>query len=186
MWPQSLRVNSLRAVQSRRQTMKPIWLISVLALGLLITPSFADELSHRKAAAELLEITNVRQMLEQVKTSAAIIMNQQFDAIKLPEEGREAAARAQQEMMDWLSQVFAWEKTKDMYVDIYVETFTEDELNELIVFNQSPLGQKVLRKMPQLMQRSMDKTQQVLHDMAPGFQRRLRKIILELQERYRA
>jgi hypothetical protein len=166
--------------------MKLIWLISALAVGLLITPSFGDEVSHRKAAARLLEVTNVQQMLEQVKASAAIMMNQQLDAIKLPEEGREAAARAQHEMMDWFSQFFSWERTKDIYVDIYVETFTEDELNELIAFNQSPLGQKVLHKMPQLMQRSMDKTQQVLHETAPELQRRLRKIILELQERYKA
>jgi hypothetical protein len=165
--------------------MKQIWLTSMLAIGLLAAPSFADDLSHRKAAAKLLEVTNVQQMLEKVKASVETIMRQQLGALQLPEEGRQAAAKAQQEMMEWFSQFFAWEKTRDMYTEIYVETFTEDELNELIAFNQSPLGQKVLKKMPELMHRSMEKTQQVLREAEPEVKRRLRKIILELESRYK-
>jgi hypothetical protein len=166
--------------------MKQIWLISVLAVGLLITPSFAHDDSHRRAAAKLIEVTQVQQMLEQVKASVEIIMRQQLEALQLPEEGREAAAKAQREMMVWFSEVFAGEKTRDMYVEIYMETFTEDELNDLIAFNQSPLGQKVLKKMPELVERSMEKTQQVMRQAEPEFKRRLRKIILELEQRYRA
>ena len=165
--------------------MKQIWLSSMLAIGLLAAPSFADDLSHRKAAAKLLEVTNVQQILEKVKASVEVTMRQQLEALKLSQDGREAASKAQQEMMEWFSEFFAWEKTRDMYTEIYVETFTEDELNELIAFNQSPLGQKVLKKMPELVQRSMEKTQQVLREAEPEVKRRLRKIILELEQRYK-
>jgi hypothetical protein len=164
--------------------MKKIWLGTIIAVLFLIRPLCADEVSHRKAAAKLLETTNVQQMLEQVRTSVEATMAQQLKTLNLPEEGRAAAAKAQQEMMAWFSEVFNWQKTKDAYVEIYVETFTEDELNELIAFNQSTLGQKVLKKMPEIMQRSMETTQQVIRETEPEFQRRLRKIILELEQKY--
>jgi hypothetical protein len=39
--------------------------------------------------------------------------------------------------------------------------------------------------MPELVQRSMEKTQQVLREAEPEVKRRLRKIILELEQRYK-
>jgi hypothetical protein len=87
--------------------------------------------------------------------------------------------------MAWLSGLFAWERTRDLYVEIYVEAFTEDELNELIAFNQSPLGQKVLKRMPGIMQRSLETTHRLMRETEPELNRRLHKIILELEQKYK-
>jgi len=40
---------------------------------------------------------------------------------------------------------------KSKIVEIYAEAFNEKEINELIVFYQSPIGQKFLKKSPELM-----------------------------------
>lgn len=37
----------------------------------------------------------------------------------------------------------------------YLNTFTENEIEEMIKFNQSALGQKILKKMPELNQQVM-------------------------------
>jgi hypothetical protein len=165
--------------------MKKIWVGGIIAVFFLIAPLCADEVSHRKAAAKLLETTNVPEMLEQVKASVEATMAQQLKTLNLPEEGRAAAAKAQQEMMAWFCDLFSWKRTQDMYVEIYVETFTEDELNQLIAFNQSPLGQKVLKKMPEIMQRSITQTHQLLLETEPEIQRRLRRITQELEQKYK-
>lgn len=41
-------------------------------------------------------------------------------------------------------------------VPVYAETYTLDEIRQLTAFYASPLGQKMLAKMPQLMGRSME------------------------------
>lgn len=41
-------------------------------------------------------------------------------------------------------------------VPVYAETYTLDEIRQLTAFYDSPIGQKMLAKMPQLMARSME------------------------------
>jgi len=165
--------------------MKKVLIVALLFSGIVTSCSFADEASHKRTALELLEVANTKKMLDQMMTSITGMMEQQFKAMNLPPEGEEAAIAVQKEIMDWFSEFFVWEQIRDLYADIYVEVFTEDELNELIQFYQSPLGQKVLKKMPELMQKSMEKSQALLQDKMPEFQKRLQKTITELKEKYK-
>ncbi|MEO8189576.1 MAG: DUF2059 domain-containing protein [Acidobacteriota bacterium] len=43
----------------------------------------------------------------------------------------------------------------DLVVPIYAKYFTSDELEQLIAFNKTPLGRKVIATMPSLMKESM-------------------------------
>lgn len=165
--------------------MKKVLIVGLLLSVIVTSSSFADEDSHKRAALELLEVANTKEMLDQMMSSISDMMEQQFKSLKLPPEGEEAAAAFQREIIDWFSEFFVWEQMRDLYVDIYVDVFTEDELKELIRFYQSPLGQKVLKKMPELMQKSIEKTQAILQDKMPEFQKRLQKTITELEEKYK-
>jgi len=165
--------------------MRKAWMVTLLVFAIATSITFADEATHKEAALKLLEVTNTQKMLDQYMTSFETMMEKQFDALELPSEGREAAKALQKEMMEWLSGFLAWEQMKDTYVDIYVEVFTEDELNELIEFYQSPLGQKLLKKMPELLQKTMQKTQAILQEKMPDFQRKLQKTLSELKEKYK-
>jgi hypothetical protein len=165
--------------------MKRKLIVVLLLVGIGGTAVLADEASHRATALELLEVTNTRKMLDQVMTSIEGMMGQQFASLDLPPEGKEAAEKVQKEMMAWFSEFFVWEQMQGLYVDIYMDVFTEAELQELIEFYQSPLGQKLLTKMPELMQQSMQKTQAMLQQKMPEFQQRLRKTVSELEEKYK-
>jgi hypothetical protein len=159
--------------------------VAWVLVGLAASVVLADEASHRKTALELLEITETKKMLDQVMASVEGMMAQQLQALELPPEGQEAAKAVQKDMMGWFSEFFVWEEMRDLYLDVYVEVFTEDELKELIQFYQSPLGQKLLNKMPALMQKSMQKTQAMLQKRMPEFQERLQKTMSELREKYK-
>ena len=165
--------------------MKNIMIVALLFSVVVTSSLFAGEASHKRAALELLEVANTQEMLDQMMSSISDMMEQQFKALKLPPGGEEAAAAFQREIIDWFSEFFVWEQMRDLYVDIYVDVFTEDELKELIRFYQSPLGQKVLKKMPELMQKSIEKTQALLQSKMPEFQKRLQKTISELKEKYK-
>jgi hypothetical protein len=74
---------------------------------------------------------------------------------------------------------------KEMYVDIYMDVFTEDEINELIGFYQSPLGKKMLDKMPALAQTTLARTQDMVLKKMPEIQRRVENLKAELENRYK-
>lgn len=165
--------------------MKKILIVALLITSIATSDSFADEASHKKTALKLLEVMNIEQTLDQVMTLMDDMMEQQFKAADLSPKGQEAMASYQDEIMDWFSEFFKWELLKDLYVDIYSEVFTEEELKELIKFYQSPIGQKLLEKMPELMQKSMEKTQEIVLNKMPEFQERLQKAMSELEEMYK-
>ena len=52
-------------------------------------------------------------------------------------------------------------------VKLYTSNFSEQELKDLVAFYQSPLGKKVLEKMPQLTQQSAQMTQAKLESAVP-------------------
>lgn len=165
--------------------MKRIVIVGLLICACSQSILRADEASHKKTAAELLEVMQTEKMLDQMMDAMEGVMEQSFKALDLPAEGREASKAVQKETMEWFSEFFVWEQMRDLYVDIYVEVFTEPEIRELIEFYKSPLGQKLLKKMPALMQKSMQKTQALLQDKMPAFQKRLEKTITELEEKYK-
>ena len=165
--------------------MKKIMTVALLLSVVVTSNSFADKASHKRTALEFLEVSNTKEVLDQMMTSIENMMEQQFKTKKLTPEEEETAIAIQKETMDWFSGLFAWEQIQDLYVDIYVKVFTEDELKEIIQFYRSPLGQKLLNKMPELLQESIEKMQILVQDKMPEFQERLQKTITELEEKYK-
>lgn len=49
---------------------------------------------------------------------------------------------------------FSWDKMLPDYIRIYKETFTEEEIQDLITFYESPTGQMFVRKMPVIMDKA--------------------------------
>ncbi len=164
--------------------MKKTGVFAVLLIAVLCGTVHADEMSHRQSVLKLLEVANSRQMLDQVAGSINSMLDKQFEALQLTPEGKDAAKMVKKEMSEWFSACFAWEKMRELYVDVYKDVFTEAEVNEMIAFYQSPLGRKMLKKMPELMQVTMEKTQAMLSRNMPEFQKRLQNSIKELELKY--
>ena len=57
---------------------------------------------------------------------------------------------------------------------LYAEVFTEGELRELTAFYRTELGQKMLVRLPEIMQRLMAITQRRLQEMVPSLLERIR------------
>jgi hypothetical protein len=70
-------------------------------------------------------------------------------------------------------------KLKPLYVKVFAETFTEEELDGMLSFYKSPAGKAMMEKMPQMMARMMPLMQQWMADMKPD----LDKIMAEGQKK---
>ena len=71
-------------------------------------------------------------------------------------------------------------KLKPMFVQIYAELFTEEEINGIVSFYKSPAGKAMIEKMPQMMQRMMPMMQKLMGDLQPE----IKKIIEEAKQKH--
>ena len=79
-----------------------------------------------------------------------------------------------------LDKAVGWDKLKPDMVKLYTTNFSESELKDLVAFYQSPLGKKVLEKMPQLTQQSAQMTQAKLESAVPVVNKLLADMTAEL------
>jgi hypothetical protein len=108
------------------------------------------------------------------------MMQEMTKKVDVPKEARAAAEEMQKRMAEWMQTRLSWEKMKPLYVKIYSETLTEEELDGSIAFYRTPVGQSLLKKMPLIMQKSMSSVQGLMGDMIPEFA----KIAEEVQKKY--
>lgn len=80
-----------------------------------------------------------------------------------------------------LDQAIGWDKIKPDMIKLYTANFSESELKDLVAFYQSPLGKKVLEKMPQLTQQSAQLTQGKLEPAVPVVNKLLADMTAQLQ-----
>ncbi len=151
--------------------------LSALLLCLAAFAAPAQVRANDAQVDKLLEVMRARQTLD--------AMMPQVDALQ-----RQAVAQAtadkpltpeQQAKLDRLldksaasvRRALSWEKMEPLYRDIYRQTFTAEDMDAMIGFYGSPAGQKLLDKMPQLMQNTMAGVQKLLAPMMDEMQRDL-------------
>jgi hypothetical protein len=66
-----------------------------------------------------------------------------------------------------MKQELSWQKLKPLYVQIYRESFEQEEVDGLVAFYASPAGKAMLDKMPTVMQKSMAITQPLMQSLIP-------------------
>ena len=59
-------------------------------------------------------------------------------------------------MVSWARKYIPWEAMEPQITEVYAQTFTTDELRDMITFYRTPTGRKTLEKMPELMQKGME------------------------------
>jgi hypothetical protein len=123
--------------------------------------SLADTDSHRQAVARLFELTHMQRLIDDSADRAVSLQIAQSPALAAHKEALQA----------FMQKYIGWRALKDNLTAMYLQAFTEAELDQMNAFYSSPTGQKVLEQMPELVQRRNQLAMQ-----------RLRKHIGELQE----
>ncbi|HTB63381.1 MAG TPA: DUF2059 domain-containing protein [Opitutales bacterium] len=119
--------------------------LSLILLFLLPCAAMADDASHRQAAMKLLEATGGKDVMR----NAFIAVIDNMPASKSMPAAENADMK--QAVQQWFDEDFKWEDLSSQIADIYAKAFTEDELNQLIAFYQTPLGKKTISLLPEVM-----------------------------------
>ena len=72
-----------------------------------------------------------------------------------------------------------WDKLRPLYVQIYQESFTQEEIDGLIAFYESPAGVAFVEKMPFVMQKSMSIMQSRMAPMMEKMKAAIKEAIAE-------
>jgi hypothetical protein len=103
-------------------------------------PAEAD--GHRKAVERLFELTHLQRLIEDSVDNVLTLQITQNPALAAHRD----ALRA------FLEKYIGWQALKDDLTTMYLQAFTEAELDEMNAFYSSATGQKVLQRLPELVQ----------------------------------
>ena len=142
-------------------------LIVLLTLMFATVMVNADEAKQRALAEEMLEVSQASSVLDNMSKQVDAMFAQTVQQMNLAEDKKAEAEKYQQRLNVIMKEELSWNKLKGQFVDVYVDVFSEEELEELVAFYKSPLGQKLIVKMPQLMQESMGLAQKQMQSIIP-------------------
>ncbi|HWV08870.1 DUF2059 domain-containing protein [Pseudomonas sp. GD03944] len=143
----------------------------------------ADAKSHAADAEQFLQLARADKLAVPVYAQVQQMFAQRFAESGAPQNKQAVLESYQAKANTALDQAVGWDKIKPDMVKLYTSNFTEAELQELITFYKSPLGQKVLQKMPTLTAESAQLTQTKLEAAVPQVNKLLADMTAELGQK---
>ena len=152
--------------------MRTLFALTTVALSAALTHLPAYALPASQASAEaLLVVTKAESMVDSMYGRLEQMMRQ---GMKDSLQGKPVSAEQQrvldtvpQKFMAVMREEFNWSKMKPMYIQLYSETFEQDEIDGLLAFYKSPVGQAFVTKMPVVMNKSMVIAQSQMQSLIP-------------------
>ncbi len=111
----------------------------------------------KESIEALLEVTKASRTFDGVMDTMTRTTQQQlataFAGRPLAPEQQQAMRDLQTKISNVVREAMSFERLEPLYVDVYRQTFTQDEIDGMIAFYRTPVGQSSIDKMPQVMQR---------------------------------
>jgi hypothetical protein len=153
--------------------------IAVLTSGLILAAASlasAQDLSKVEKIERLVALTHAEATMNQVFDQMKTSMASQMPPGATPEQ-RAKVLELQSKILDLVKARMNWEKIRPAYVKVYSETFSDEEIDGMLAFYQSPAGRAVIEKMPLLLPKVMAMAQAQMGDLMPDIQRITRETL---------
>lgn len=171
----------MQRCRSLRSRFAPLLLAASLLLA-AIAPAWATPATDADIN-RLLAASRAQSMLDAMLPQMEAMQAQQFAQItekeSLTPEQKAGLQRIQQRTSQTLRQALAWSQMRPMYVDLYKQSFSKEDVLAMAEFYESPAGQSLLDKTPALMQNLMIAIQQKMTPLMADLQKDLEKISSE-------
>lgn len=133
----------------------------VLILALLVGTSVlqAGQKPSEASIREILELTKSKRIVEGMLVQVDHLIK---NAIAQASKGRESSLevnavidRMQSSMMALMKAELDWSVVEPLYISVYRDIFSQEEVDGMIAFYRSPVGMALTEKLPLVMERSM-------------------------------
>ena len=161
--------------------------IPVLMLLCLLSTALAPAAQAReptdKEIERLLAASRAQSMLAAIQPQVEAIQRQQFAELT---EGKTLTPQQQQEIAsiqartsEIVRQSLAWDQMRPVYLQVYRETFDDDDVKAMTKFYESKAGQHLLDKTPAMMQTLMVAIQQKMIPQLEALQAEVKTVSAE-------
>lgn len=134
---------------------------------------------------KLMVVTHSDRIIDQMFFSMDSMMrnlvNQSVQQNGMSKEGRQVLDNYMGRIMKVMREEMSWAKIKPIYVQVYAETFTQQEIDDMLAFYATPSGQSMIEKMPVVMKKSMALTQSHIAPLMQRMQLELQQAIAEVK-----
>ncbi|MFV5262199.1 DUF2059 domain-containing protein [Acinetobacter courvalinii] len=163
--------------------MKKLFITFILGTVISI-PAFAQPAS-KDSIKQLLKITKSEQFLGQMSPQISNMMHSSIEKFTqgkpLTTKQELALVNYSQELGKIMQEQLTWAKLEPEMIKIYAEEFTQEEIDGMIQFYKTPVGQSTIDKMPIVMQKSMQVGYKQMDAITPKIMQAAEKFAKEMQ-----
>ena len=154
------------------QIQKDINMGKVILLSLLIfsTNLYAAQTAKQQKIDELVEVMNMDAMVDSMYAQVEGMMQNMSVQMGVKPDEKAIFDKYYADMTEVLKTKMSWQKMQPMMINLYDKQFTEQEISDILAFYKTESGQAILKKMPQVMQESMQMSQALVQDAMPEIQ----------------
>lgn len=162
-------------------------MILLFAIFLFALPyAHADDASKKAKIEEMFTILKMdslmKQMMNQGLTQGKQTVKSMMGDTPVTPADQKIIDDALAKMIVVISDVISWEKLRPAYVDLYASAYSEEEVDGILAFYKSPVGQALLAKTPELITKSSAIVNGRMQELGP----KMREVMDDLQKQLRA
>ncbi|WP_263419662.1 DUF2059 domain-containing protein [Terriglobus albidus] len=151
--------------------MRKILIAATAVLLSLPLSARADEASKRAKIEEMLTVLkmedNFTLLMKQVEQQGRQMGMSMTNPSQLTDADKKILDNFMTKLMAAMQETMGWQKLKSEFIDLYAKAYTEEEVDGILTFYKSPVGQSMLTKTPQLVQQSMAISQTHMKEIQP-------------------
>ena len=161
-------------------------LVLTAALFLSAATAHADDATKHAKVRELFQLTSMQNRVDQIRVSA-LTQARAFAAKQFASTGvtaqpdNKGLAAFYDKLNALVAESYNWTQLEPAYEKIYADLYTEDELDGILAFYKSPVGQAFLAKTPEATRQVLAISRQQFDDLTPQIQKLTQDYVAHLQ-----
>jgi hypothetical protein len=155
-----------------------------LTFILLVASIAKSEPASETSIREILRVTEARKLVEGMFAQVDAMLKgsmQQAIGRALTADEQRVADRLAAKMSLMMKEEVSWENLEPLYLRIYRDSFTQEEVDGMLSFYRSAAGEALIKKMPMVMHQSMLAMQERMGPMMRKIQRSIEETVAEIK-----
>lgn len=149
------------------------------AAALLLSLQAQAEPATRATIEKLLQVTDAAAMMDQAYLQMDQISEQMLKSSGAGLDKDPQARQMVKNINALVREELSWKQLEEPMIALYGNVFSEDELQDIIAFYQSDVGQKMLKRQPELIQGTMVMMQEQMQRLMPKMKTLIDKQVAE-------
>ncbi len=171
--------------------MRKIPFLLAAALLLSAAAAHADDASKHAKVRELFQLTSMQNRVDQIRVSALAqarsIAAQQFASTGVSaQQDNKGVAVYYDKLNALVAESYNWTKLEPEYETVYADLYTEDELDGILAFYKSPVGQAYLSKTPEATRQVLQISKQQFDALTPQIEKLTEDYVAHLKAQPRS